>query len=554
MKQTINILIMVMAVIVMSCSGSGSATKGVHDDGDMGFARTMSVADSLYGRMLFRDAYDLYLQLLNNKEVEADSEKRLRVLDALCNVSELSSHKDKENEWLQQLLDLATATHNDYYRSSALMAMGRQVFFEGDREKGIRYVGEAIGLIARADRPDADHLTHGYLNVLTSLLSEMKDFDRALQTVERNLQLTMQGTRWGAVRNQQLKDRRMALAKKAALLARTALYAPAEQQGKLFLRADSAYAAWRAVEYEGDHTRDYFIVDYMRRRGRYTEAIGIYNDLINRIRQEGDTLGEMMNTAKWGLADVYHQTGHCEQAAALYVQVLEIQDTLKSRKARNTAQQLAAVYHDKEQDEKIMQQEAENTRQKVVILMVVIVLIAVAALAAIVLRKNRIISRKNRIINSKNQSLARQIAEAMDYKERYLQLMAENTRAADEPTEPDKLTDEQLFQYINDIVASERLFLNPDCDRQMLMQRFQLSKARLGAAFSKGSQYANVSDYMQQLRLEYSTILMTEQPDKSIVQIATESGFSSYDYFGRCFRKRFGMTPTEFRQSVKPSA
>ena len=84
---------------------------------------------------------------------------------------------------------------------------------------------------------------------------------------------------------------------------------------------------------------------------------------------EGDReRGEMMNTAKWGLADVYHQMGNCEQAAALYEQVLEIQDTLKCRKARNTAQELAAVYHDKEQQQTIMQQEAENTRQEAVIL------------------------------------------------------------------------------------------------------------------------------------------------------------------------------------------
>ena len=33
--------------------------------------------------MQFRDAYKLYLQLLDSKEAEADSEKRLRVLDCL---------------------------------------------------------------------------------------------------------------------------------------------------------------------------------------------------------------------------------------------------------------------------------------------------------------------------------------------------------------------------------------------------------------------------------------------------------------------------------------
>ncbi|MBR6032403.1 MAG: hypothetical protein IKP36_10695 [Bacteroidaceae bacterium] len=36
----------------------------------------MSVADSLYNCMQFRDAYKLYRQLLDNKEAKADSNRR----------------------------------------------------------------------------------------------------------------------------------------------------------------------------------------------------------------------------------------------------------------------------------------------------------------------------------------------------------------------------------------------------------------------------------------------------------------------------------------------
>ena len=543
MRQKLKFLILIaVATLTIGCSECSDGTAG--DAGRADFEQRMRVADSLYNGMQFHDAYDLYEQLLDSKEAKADSEKRLRVLSSLSNVSELSGHKDMENKWLQQQMDLAEQTGNDYYHALAYMSMGQNVFSEGDRERGIQYVNEAISLMAKSDRDDADHLTHSFLNLLASLYSEMKDYDSALRTNERNLQLTTEGTRWGAAQNQQLIDHRMALAKTAGLLARMGVQSSGSRQSAFFQRADSAYAAWKAVQYEGNHTRDYFIVDYMKRRGRHSEAVAIYNGLIERIRQQGDTLGEMMNTAKWGLADVCHQMGRNEQAATLYEQVLEIQDTLKTRKARNTAQELAAVYHDKEQQQTIMQQEAENTRQEAVILIIVLVLIAVAALAVIVLRKNRIIRRKN-------QSLAQQITEAMTYKERYLQQMAESTRSECEPTDPDKLTDEQLFQYINDVIVRERLFADPAFGRDSIMERFQLSKERVGAAFSKGSQYASLSDYTQELRLEYSTLLMSTRPEMSISQIALDCGFSSYAYYGKCFRRRFGMTPTEFRQSAE---
>ena len=312
--------------------------------------------------------------------------------------------------------------------------MGQNLFYEGDREKGIQDVIDGIDLMEKTDCDNTDHLIHGYLNMLASMYGAMKDYDNALQTNERNLQLTMEGTRWGAALNQQLIDRRMALAKMASVLAEMGRSASGSLQAKYYQQADSAYNAWKAVQYEGNHTRDYFIVDYMKKRGRYQEATTIYKDLIQRVRQQGDTLGEMMNTAKWGLAEVYRRMGRYSLAANLYEQVLEIQDTLKSRKAKHTAQELSAVYHEKEQE-------------------------------------------------------------------------------------------------------------------QTIIERFQLSKERVGAIFSKGSEHTKLSNYIQQLRLEYAAKLLIEQPDKSIVQIASECGFSSSTYFSDRFRKSFGMSPSDFRKA-----
>ena len=518
------------------CTGGNDRKDTTDGSNNTEFHQTMSVADSLYNLMQFRNAYKLYLQLLDSKEAQADSVKRLNVLNCLCNTSELSGHKVEQNKWLQQLLDLSMLTGNDYYHSLALITMGQNLFYEGNREKGIQNVVEGIDLMAKTDRENTDHLIHGYLNMLASMYGAMKDYDNALQTNERNLQLTMQGTRWGAAPNQQLIDRRMALAKMASL------------QAKMgdFQRADSTYAAWKAVQYEGNHTRDYFIVDYMKRRGRYQEAVTIYNDLIQRIRQQGDTLGEMMNTAKWGLAEVYRKMGRYNQAANLYEQVLEIQDTLKSRKSKNTAQELAAVYHDKEQEQIILKQQAENTRQRYLLFIVLAVLVGVIALAVIIVRKNRIISRKN-------QSLAVQITEAINYKQKYWdQKQAQTPKPAASSDDLKALSDEQLFMHINAVVMHERLFLSPSFDRQAIMDRFQLSKERVGAVFSLGSEYVRLNTYILQLRLEYAAHLLIDEPDRTVTQIAADCGFGSSTYFSDRFRQHYGMSPSDFRtEAVK---
>ena len=282
----------------------------------------------------------------------------------------------------------------------------------------------------------------------------------------------------------------------------------------------------------------------MKKRGRYQEAVTIYNDLIQRVRQQGDTLGEMMNTAKWGLAEVYRKMGRHSQATELYEQVLEIQDTLKSRKAKNTAQELAAIYHDQEQDQTIMQQQAENTRQRYLLFTVLAVLLGVTALAVVIIRKNHIISRKN-------QSLVAQITETINYKKMYWDEKQALTPTPDTDSgDLNALTDEQLFQHIHDVIMRERLFLDPSFGRNTIMERFHLSKERVGTTFSQGSEHAKLSNYVQQLRLEHAAKLLIEQPGLSIVQIATSCGFNRPTYFSHCFRQHFGMTPSEFRENA----
>lgn len=154
---------------------------------------------------------------------------------------------------------------------------------------------------------------------------------------------------------------------------------------------------------------------------------------------------------------------------------------------------------------------------------------------------------KNRAIRHKNRLLAQQIADALKYKEKYLKEKNANTPMA-AVADLGSLSDEQLYHYIDNIVISEHLFTDPTFGRDSVMQRFSLSKERVGTIFAKGSTHAKMSNYIQQLRLEYAALLLTEHTDRNIAQIATDSGFSSSAYFSNCFRQHFGMSPSDYRR------
>ena len=247
-----------------------------------------------------------------------------------------------------------------------------------------------------------------------------------------------------------------------------------------------------------------------------------------------------------------------------------------------TAREHIARYNALQQKIEAEHQLANAERANLIAAGIGILALLAIAFAVILFHKNRVIRRKNRI-------LAQQITDAVDYKELYYNSLTPNRPTPSRPTpsrptpqplpvgrgvytfeaekpevggdysppyreglgggSPDEWSDEQLFEHIHGVIVREKLFLDPKFERQTIMDRFQLSKERVGAVFSKGSDHAKMSNYIQQLRLEYAAQQLVEQPERSIAQIATECGFSSHKYFSDRFRQYFSMTPTEFRKA-----
>jgi AraC-like DNA-binding protein len=55
-------------------------------------------------------------------------------------------------------------------------------------------------------------------------------------------------------------------------------------------------------------------------------------------------------------------------------------------------------------------------------------------------------------------------------------------------------------------------------------------------------------DYLKDYRLAMAARLLSAS-DASILEIAEDVGFESLSYFNRAFKKRYGMTPTQFRKN-----
>ena len=156
--------------------------------------------------------------------------------------------------------------------------------------------------------------------------------------------------------------------------------------------------------------------------------------------------------------------------------------------------------------------------------------------------------RKRHAVERKNRDLANQVAQATYYKTQYIKLQSEKeTAASNDETNTETLSPVELFDYMSRIIQAELLFLQVDFGRQKLMDRFRLSKERVGQAFAQGSSYKSVAEYVRDLRLEYSANLLVTHPELSIREVSKASGFSNLSVYSRSFRNKYGVTPSKYR-------
>lgn len=254
--------------------------------------------------------------------------------------------------------------------------------------------------------------------------------------------------------------------------------------------------------------------------------------------------------------------GHTDEALSYIQRATIIRDSLDYRYQRDQLNELATAYHLQEEQLVRKQKEAEADRAHAIIIALVVGLIAAIGFLVWFFHQKRVVEKKNKV-------LAREIADAITYKEKFLEserlrVRSEESRVKSEESEvrSEKLSigceevsspteensDRALFQQIQNLVIGEKLFLNPSLDRQMLVDRLGLSKERIGAAFAKGSPYKSLIEFLNDCRLPYAAKLLTTRPELTIADVARESGFPSADTFGRNFKLKYTLTPSQYRE------
>ena len=221
----------------------------------------------------------------------------------------------------------------------------------------------------------------------------------------------------------------------------------------------------------------------------------------------------------------------------------ELKDLLHKQLQESKAHEYAARYQFQEERLNTERAQAAKKRMGIIATLLGIMLVIVAMFVFLLVQQLRSIREKNAV-------LTKEITVKIENEEKYHSSIKEQADRQPDTTSGNSLpesADSELFEQLRRVILEERLFLDPQFSRQQLMNRLHLSKESIGAAFSKGSQYASLASFVNEMRLIHGAKLLTEHPEMSIAEVATASGFSSNITFSHNFKARYALTPTEFR-------
>ena len=299
----------------------------------------------------------------------------------------------------------------------------------------------------------------------------------------------------------------------------------------------------RLADYE-QHPNDY-------RDGTYREPadedrpgyIDFYRNRAYGYLAEAHARGGTVDSAYHYLA-LYEQSGYGQTQAGHHFIIPTLCLLGETAKLDSIFQDLdEARFRDYEQQMEIEQHKTEVRHARQIAIGLAVVVVLLLLILFLLFRHHRIIRRKNRVI-------AQQISELLPSEERH-KLPGKHIPADQETEEAaeisESMTNEQLFLQISQAIVSQQLYLQPLFDREAAATYFGISSRRIGTAFTQGSAYKSLPDFIRDCRLKHACRLLHDST-MSIADIAAASGFSRTTTFNHDFKVKYELSPSEFRE------
>lgn len=114
---------------------------------------------------------------------------------------------------------------------------------------------------------------------------------------------------------------------------------------------------------------------------------------------------------------------------------------------------------------------------------------------------------------------------------------------------PRKIPSYQLYAWIDDEVAKNKLYRKPDLSEVELADELGMDVWQLRSVISKAYD-KSVSEYLNERRVQAACNLLLESSNMTLDEISFEAGFASLNTFKSVFKEAIGLTPDKYRDQM----
>lgn len=131
-------------------------------------------------------------------------------------------------------------------------------------------------------------------------------------------------------------------------------------------------------------------------------------------------------------------------------------------------------------------------------------------------------------------------------------LLREETRQQRERIElTANMSDEELMAWVDQEMDERQLYTDNNLTLKTMANSIGLTQKRLGELFKNNEKYNSLGDYLNEKRFLLACRLLREKPNWTIEAIGAEAGFGSRRTFQMEVKRRLGITPLQYRQSME---
>ena len=504
--------------------------------GNISEYRAQCIRARIYSKSLVEQRQDSAIlickELLGHDSVRNDAAEQENILDLLITTSRAKPDYEQYIHWATQKAELCQQQGQETERWRSEADIGLVMTHLGQEDEGLAKLDEAIshldapGSIDRMDafivackrKINALNELHRYDEIITlgqRILDRLNHYEQhAKDYAEDSYRLS-----WSDHPND--RDRYLDFSRAQA----NGFMAEANAMINEKAKAKEHLARFDQSDYGKTFTARRMIAPTQMTLGMYDEALATYAEIARRMA--ADTLNDDYAVILRSRAIAAHTKNHYVEAYDYQTRYADLSKVLSDSLMKGKAHEYAARYHAYEQQLEIQEKEAEAERSH-------IISIAVAALAVLAIAFAIYFFRQKRIVSEKNHALVRMINS--------MQPKSIDSRTVNN-------ADSELFKHIDTAIRSERLYANIGLQRQDICDRFNISRHTLNDLLSDYTGGLSFPQYVNIIRLEEALRLLRDEPDKIISAIASEVGFSSANLREQ-FKRKYGMTPAEYRQNM----